>query len=331
MSEVVYVGLHIHKAAGTTLQVHLESHLPWTLRHTAADVNQKTARLHLNELGILAANHTQVVWGHHVHEALLTNFNRPVSLFVFLRDPVARIVSWFDYERAQYGVRETFEEFVDGHANSMCEMVVSAFPSLIEPQAESLAARAISILEKFNFIGCQENFLEHAAILMNEIGIPPIPSDLRLNVKQGSHRAELSSEQRAFLLEKNAEDVELYDRFFLNGRSPYRSEKMHNFSTVNAENFKEELRSVAQMAFDLRLPFNHSDVFDDVMHSSLRRLMLSYFCSPEEQAGKIMEALKLLSGLNNFVLDEYFLHFLRQRVMRGEKLDKASIDALGNV
>lgn len=316
---VIHVGLHIHKAAGTTLQVHFEAHRPWSFRTTAAQVNERTGRLPLNEIGSIAASHTTIVWGHQVSEAQLTQFQSPLSLFTFLREPVSRCVSWYDYERAEFGIRSTFEEFVDAHADAMCVMIVKSFPSLVSSSAKSLAEKAISVLEKFNFVGCQERFSDHAAVLLDDMGLPPIPADMRLNEKRGGSKTQLTDELKLYVVSKNKNDIELYERFFAGSAEAYRSVSLHNFAVAAApiETLRHEFRAVSASTGELATVYGIDNVFGDALHGSARRLLVAYMSAPEDKALKIFNVLKMLAEVEGVKLPEILMRELRQNVQNG--------------
>jgi len=211
MTNNIFVGLHLHKAAGTTLQIHFEQNLRSHLTVTSPIVNYQYGRVFFDELPKSAVPKKKVIWGHDVKESMLYGIQRDYFLFTFLREPVGRIISWYKYEQRKRNLTQTFKTFVELRSNFMCKMIIEAFPSLDTSNSEGFADKASSILDKFNFIGTQENFSEHSKILLGYMGIPPIEEGFRANVNPESSA---SDDEINFAKEFNQEDIKLFERIF---------------------------------------------------------------------------------------------------------------------
>ncbi len=214
----LHVGLHIQKCAGTTLQVHI-AECPragsW-FWHTSADVNYRNSSLEIDVRSTPAQQTVQIIWGHEVFDYFLRFFvDRPIYLFTFLRHPAKRIVSWYKYEARGYeksrGTLEGFNpfgKFLVDRQNHMCRFIIDRFPHLDESGSEILHKRAISILEKFAFIGLQEDFQTGANNLLNFMELPPFAENVRQNVDDGNLDLEYSMDE---IIAKNTHDMALYE------------------------------------------------------------------------------------------------------------------------
>jgi hypothetical protein len=259
MKKKIFIGLHVHKAAGTTLQIHFEQHLRSHLVVTSPIVNYQFGRVFFDELPKAALPKKQVIWGHDVQESMLYDLGRDYFLFTFLREPVERVISWYKYEHRKRGLKQSFENFVGRHANFMCKMIISAFPSLDTSGSDDTADKALSILEKFNFIGTQENFAEHSRILLDYIGVPPISEAFRANEnpKGGS-----SKYDNNLVKEFNQDDIKLYERIFKGVPSQFILNE-----SANAAGF---IRGKKAAYSDTVLKRLHSELSDLAHHKMLK-------------------------------------------------------------
>jgi hypothetical protein len=214
----LHVGLHIQKCAGTTLQTHI-AECPragsW-FWHTSADVNYRNSSLEIDARNTPSRQTVQVIWGHEVFDYFLRFFSdRPIHLFTFIRHPAKRIISWYKYEARGYekarGTLEgfpNFEQFMSDKRNHMCRFIIDRFSSLDTSGSEILHKRAVSILDKFAFIGVQEDFQSGANHLLKFMGLPSLPEDSRKNVDDGNLDLEYNMET---IIGKNKQDMALYE------------------------------------------------------------------------------------------------------------------------
>jgi len=204
----LFVGLHLHKCAGTTLQVHLEGNRPFRFKSTNPFVNYHSGLVSIDELGFSTIKHTVAYWGHDVHETMLSNVEAPVFLFTFLRDPVARAISWYAYETRERALKQPFVEFAEQRRDTMCGMLIGAFPSLSGSVSEPPHQRALQVLNHFGFIGAQAHFADHANMLLDFMGISRL-GDKRENISSPVEKSRLE-EYRDWIAGINAEDMALW-------------------------------------------------------------------------------------------------------------------------
>src|ERR1700744_1753676 len=201
----MYFFLHIPKTAGTTFQFILEN-------------NFGMAHCHLGHLGRKVADQQdleftrtffpwlQSIAGENLSDPL--RFSVPDPFYMtFLREPVARIFSYYQDEVLRGGEKHTFEE------------VLRADEKLQNTQVRCLAGgpdleRAKMALEKFHFVGLTEKF-DLSLRVLDRLS----PRRLNLNYKRkvtardNSVKKSLEKDQRAVDMarEYNRLDLELYD------------------------------------------------------------------------------------------------------------------------
>jgi Sulfotransferase family len=213
----LYIGLHIHKCAGTSLQIHLaqsDTNGTW-FWHTNPIVNYRQSKPEVEERNLVARQDVRVIWGHQVQDYFLQFFvERPIFLFTFLRDPVKRMVSWYKYDARRYleingnlDGFDSFNEYAAKRKNQICHFILKRFPNLVNNDFSELHDRTISVLEQFAFIGLQEDFQAGANRLMKFMKVPILPEDLRRNVDAGEIYLDYSPDQIADL---NSSDIKLY-------------------------------------------------------------------------------------------------------------------------
>ncbi len=218
MKNILYVGLHVHKCAGTSLQVHFKktygsTKLFW---HTNPILNYQEANLEIEDRSFPSRSKVKLIWGHEVHDYFLNLFaHRPIFLFTFLRHPTTRMLSWYKYDAREHMRNKgnldnlpSFFNYVQSRQNHMCHFIVSRFPKLADHGRDSLHSKAISILDKFAFVGIQEDFERGANLLMKVMESPPIPKRTKQNIDDGNITVDYDQKQLESL---NESDLLLYE------------------------------------------------------------------------------------------------------------------------
>ena len=221
-NKLIYFGLHIQKTAGTTLTMHLRQHVNIEKYKTAgANYYYQNGVCPIDELPLSIKKKLLIIWGHDAHESMLYKLDKKVFLFTFLRHPVDRAISWYKFRRDRLNRKESFKEFVKSRSNHMCKMLIRKFPSLVSSKEESLSLKAISVLNHFNFIGCQENFTNHSKLLLQKMRLPLIEEVIKYNVSKSNDTFD-----QDLVAEKNQEDLNLYKNFFADNsaENPYSNE-----------------------------------------------------------------------------------------------------------
>ncbi len=217
-SNPIYIGLHIHKCAGTSLQVHLtgcDSSNSW-FWHTSPDVNYWQSNLDIEEKHVTSRQRVKVIWGHAVFDYFFNFFvDRPIYLFTFLRHPVKRLASWYRYEARCHekftgtsDELESFTHFAKRRSNHMCRFLLNRFSHLDDSGSNLLHKRAISVLEKFAFIGLQEDFQVGVSHLLQFMNLPKLPEGTKRNVDDGKIDLNFDAEVLAIA---NESDMKLFE------------------------------------------------------------------------------------------------------------------------
>jgi len=208
---MAYVGLHIHKTAGTSLLRYLEQQAPFRLYGA---YSLRNFRLH--ELPLWAtANLTSrdIFWGHAIYESFFYDLIEPLSLFTFLRDPSERIYSWYNMLKRRNKLKKSatcIEAFATSHSNSICLMLIKRFPSLAGDTSASLSDQALSVLDQMSFVGFQSHYRTHLPIMLEWMDIP-IHSET-LSTRHNTAKRPLANDpgEQRLLDQLNEEDNRLY-------------------------------------------------------------------------------------------------------------------------
>ncbi|GEM_PF-1215593 len=224
-SKFVYF-VHVERAGGTTLHRILQNMFPryLALRPWWCWANEPENAVQREELSALCrwlpglagvGGHTTRSWnvGPRLDSHLNRHSNehlggREVLRFTFLRDPIARYMSHFNYQRVRMGIPWTIDEFVaeKRFANYHTKRYSGGF-DLDE------AKRALD--EDFDFVGLTDRFDESLLLWRHALGRP----DLSVQYERENALKEadlirfddLSAKQRLAVEDANALDLELIE------------------------------------------------------------------------------------------------------------------------
>ena len=209
--DVVLVGLHIPKCAGTTLLDRVASCLP------AHSIYQTTSFIKNYREGApefpQMQSHDQLrfIFGHWVHEEMVKSIGKRCILFTGLREPIQRFISLINYQsrlsllqgREKVTTLKALDELEPGDYNQMCWTLIGRFPSLAGEKG-SPADRAFRVLQNFHLVYFAENFEQTADAIFRILGIAP----KAVNVNEAVEKV------TDFPIDKNLlkYDIELYAR-----------------------------------------------------------------------------------------------------------------------
>ncbi len=182
--DVIYIFLHLPKSAGTTFRHHIENN--FAPDEILGLYNTDDARMKRDDVftrvSSLAAEQRRklrVVYGHEVYYGLHELLGRPCRYVTFLRDPIDKTISFYNY-RMQQGIRKkaldasrlpSFEDWLASspgmHDGTMGDLVKYGFANGHDVSEPALRA----IMEKFYFVGTTESFDEDAMFLYHEMGL----------------------------------------------------------------------------------------------------------------------------------------------------------------
>lgn len=182
--DVLYIFLHIPKCAGTTLRYHVENNFPRgeCLPLYNSGTNQLTRPLVFDSITSFSQDdraRIRIVYGHEVYYGIHELFDKPARYFTFLRDPIAKTISFYNY-RMQQAIRSntlvekdmpTFEQWLEAspgmHNGMFGDFVKYGFAETTETDEASMAA----IFDKFYFVGTTETFDEDSLFLYHGLGV----------------------------------------------------------------------------------------------------------------------------------------------------------------
>ena len=241
-----YVGLHIHKTAGTSLLRYLEEHAPLRLYGAYALRNFRYLELPLWATHNVTSK--DIFWGHSIYESFFYNVADPIRLFTFLREPNERLLSWYSMLKRRGKLKrnaQSLELFAEAHSNSMSNMLIDRFPSLIRNTSTELHRQALDILEQMCFVGFQSHYSEHLPVLLEWLNVRQNSEHHKRRHNSAPSRGNLSSSENAILDIYNEQDNKLYslalERFAENPIN--RQEGIIFLENVECASKQEQIRS----------------------------------------------------------------------------------------
>lgn len=217
--------LHLPRTAGTTLNAVLESNFAPEEVLSIYSRDEYLAHRHMTEEELRPI---RLITGHLLLETTNppTIYGRSVRAFTFLREPVARLVSEYDFLRSWkenhlYALLNdngiTFAEYIAStekglfyRGKNFMTRMVSGVSFQDEPYPEEALRTAKENLEKhFSFLGLQERFFESLVMLGDFLGLSNILHEKRNSLVQES-KTILTEDDIALARSLNRADLELY-------------------------------------------------------------------------------------------------------------------------
>ena len=222
-SEIPVVYIHIFKAAGTSIQMQMRNAFGVEGVPKVNDGPGFGDRIS----SVLSSNKVKVLAGHFRYFRVAKEFEKiyhtaPVC-FSFVRDPIDRIVSAYNYFRgnpSEKWHRESLHldinDFVKFIMENDSDIIRNHQCKALSGGMEGSFEAAKSNIEKnFYFVGSVENNGKSAAAMKNLLGIDISPASFSNRSVKHQTRSDLSDESLAQLLSETAEDQKLYNYVLL--------------------------------------------------------------------------------------------------------------------
>ncbi len=203
--------VHIHKTAGTTLSGVLKRsfgprHLqvieidPSTPHLTAAQLRQ-TMRRYYPRLDSISGHAVRAYAG--LEEAV-----PDIEYVAFMRDPIERTASHYQYDVQRGGVDLSFEEWITHDAVRDRQTQILAGPGANGEQA-------IELLARFALIGRSDRFDESLVMMQRRLGVPDIRYSSKWVAPSNEIKEALLADPgtRRILEEVNREDAKVWSHF----------------------------------------------------------------------------------------------------------------------
>ena len=250
--DTLYVFLHLPKCPGTTLAHHIrenfrpEQTVRLYVNEPMSFINPKTGRHQvLEDAGQIDAylasltesdkREVRVIYGHDVFYGVEKLFGRPARYITFLREPVGRNVSWYNFFRMMHENRWPLDfpfarsilsesgealEFEPWFANAPLHATVNNMLNHFmnrflregvsyENLGPEHVARAKAVLGEFHVVGTTETFDRHVPALYAEMRIRKFFPDQNISTKYLT--AEQIEQAAEAIRARNQLDLELYE------------------------------------------------------------------------------------------------------------------------
>lgn len=251
----LYVFLHVPKCAGSTFGFHLKHGLDpdrflpisyTSLGALRADLprlfTRADADAYLTGLPQGLKDRLRAVGGHLAYHGIHKHFDRPCRYIVFLRDPVARAVSHYQFLRRRQesggfltedlraglvsgdGTIRSFRDWLDGFPTDyMVRYLTGDVFGVSDVVDLRRLEEAKGIIDACYYVGLTETYAHDALYLYHKIGVRRTFPDRNVSAA-GSVR--LTEDERAYARKINAYDQSLYEhavlrRRVLVGRKPF--------------------------------------------------------------------------------------------------------------
>jgi len=234
--------IHIERAGGTTLHHLINYNYPFyvTLKPWYFWSNEEGNYLKKGELNCLKkilpilpgiGGHTTRTYAN--YESVI---DKSIFYFTFLRNPVYRYISHFNYQRQVIGIEWEIEDFLNESKFNNYQVVRLA-------GEEDLEKARFVLEEKIDFVGLTERFDESLLLLKNKLNDKDFQINYeRKNVtkekKRTLHFEDLYEELQTKIKENNKLDIELYEYVVDKVYSRYKAEYPGNLQD-DLNSFKE--------------------------------------------------------------------------------------------
>ncbi len=247
-----FILFHIMKTAGTSLRKHLAKHLVLhesfigtAVEHYQDEKEKGLTDFHLKSLE--ERNKAYVMMGHWItkdHARYVTE--KDIYRVTFLRNPVARSLSHYNYEMrftapeyhdtkigygdfihtyraAALGSGETINgivPFEEWHAYQIKDFMMQSVivnylklgPAMLNP--DRALEKVIKCLDDFWFVGTQENYEHDVNYILSEMGLPRLERKSNVAGVDFKKYQEVTPEIESIIYHDDPQDRQLFQRYF---------------------------------------------------------------------------------------------------------------------
>ncbi len=217
-----WVFCHVPKTGGTTLENILARNVPLKdiLRINAPVLNHCPCSYGAT------GRHPRLVMGHHPLHGLVYQLLADAPLFhmTFIRHPLARVVSWFNYlkTRPEHLLHARIQsmdldEFLQQPdlveiRNGQCRRLTGHLHQQTTPEDATLFQQAKQVLDTaFSFVGTTERFDESLLVVKKQLGLTDIFYQPLNTSKKIATPEALNQSQRQCILNMNQADIALHE------------------------------------------------------------------------------------------------------------------------
>lgn len=270
--DILYIFLHIPKTAGNTFLYHLENKFREEERirlyeqdlpelKFSLSTTEKTKEIIYKRFFSLTKRQKdkiKIIYGHLSYYGIHKFFNKPYRYITFVRNPVDRTVSTYNYFSTLQKNNEKFSK-----ANLLINEKIPSFENWLKikyskkltipaflKRPNYLGKNLKESLNKFYFIGITENYNEDAVYLYHLLGINKFYTNKNIS-KKYVKLEDLDKKTKDLLMEKNKEDIELYN-YALELNKKFKQEHPEFYPIVNYMKIKRILM----------LPFTLQNIYE---------------------------------------------------------------------
>lgn len=223
-TEAPFFFFHLPRTAGTTLNAILKDNFA---PEEVLSVYRREDYAACRELEVERLNRLRLIQGHLMPQSLYppTLYGRPVRIFTFLREPVARLVSEYRFLRTwprnhMYAYLNenniSFEHYLTGKEHQLClrgsnfmtHALVGKFKNIDD--AEALERAKDRLENAFCGFGIQERFDESLLLLAKTLGLTRLFYERRNVLRKDSPLPPLTDKDLELAAELNQADAALY-------------------------------------------------------------------------------------------------------------------------
>ncbi len=227
----LFVFLHMPKCAGTTFRIHVEKNLaPDEILPLYRDIDKRYRdrdflKDYITSLSEERKRKLKLVYGHEVHYGIHDWLGRQGKYFTFLRHPVSRTISWYNYRRQKnWRDKEISRKFVDKGITPTIQQWLESSPwvwnemtgyfadfGYCDRKKQYSQQELDSILDLFFFVGLTETFDEDALWLYYLLGVRK-QFFRSQNISKKYFDPKDKNAMEHLILEKNEYDLEIYQK-----------------------------------------------------------------------------------------------------------------------